>query len=121
MTDQPAAEPTPDRWFVRECPHAYGDIEVVLGDDFTIYIPLKAIDWNDAKRWRMKNHAKLIAAAPATAAERDRLVKVNEGLVKALEALLRETELAGNANADDYGWPTVIPQARAALDEARKL
>jgi hypothetical protein len=66
-----------------------------------------------------KANAYFIAAAPATAAERDRLREVNAELVRTLEALLHETELAGNANADDYGWPTVVPQARAALATAR--
>ncbi len=112
MTDQPAA-PTPgpyttDPDFLHE---------VVLGADGVM-----VADCNILPRDENINraNARLFAASWATAAERDRLVKVNEGLVKALEALLRETELAGNANADDYGWPTVIPQARAALDEARK-
>lgn len=41
-------------------------------------------------------------------------------LLTALEALLKEVEAAGNANADDYGWPTVVPQARAAIAMVRK-
>ncbi len=41
-------------------------------------------------------------------------------LVTALEALLKETELAGIADAKDYGWPTVVPQARAALAKAHE-
>jgi hypothetical protein len=50
-------------------------------------------------------NARLIAAAP--------------DLLAALEGLLNEVEKAGNANADDYGWPTVVPQARAAIAKAR--
>ena len=39
-------------------------------------------------------------------------------LLAALEALLKEVEAAGNANAGDYGWPTVVPQAGAAIAAA---
>ena len=70
---QSTAAPTLEEWFVRDHPNAHGDIEVVLGNDFKIYIPLRASDWDDAKRSHMRNHARLIAAAPETAAERDRL------------------------------------------------
>ena len=51
-------------WHVKPCPTAPGDIDVHLGDDFRIYIPLQATNWDDAKRARMKSHATLIAAAP---------------------------------------------------------
>ncbi len=44
---------------------------------------------------------------------------INADLLAALEALLNEVEAAGNATADDYGWPTVVPQARAAIAKAR--
>ena len=47
------------------------------------------------------------------------LKTINADLLAALEALLKEVEAAGNANADDYGWPTVVPQARAAIAKAR--
>ena len=50
-------------------------------------------------------NARLIAAAP--------------DLLAALEKLLNEVEAAGNATADDYGWPTVVPQARAAIARAK--
>ena len=48
-----------------------------------------------------------------------RLRAINADLLAALEALLNEVEQAGNANADDYGWPTVVPQARAAIAKAK--
>ena len=51
-------------WRVQDCPHAYGDIEVLLGDDFRIYIPLVATDWSPEKKLRMKACAHLLAAAP---------------------------------------------------------
>ena len=102
------AAPTLEEWFVRDHLNAHGDIEVVLGNDFKIYIPLRASDWDDAKRSRMRNHARLIAAAPATAAERDRLVVVNEGLVKALEFFFQaidEEWLVRNIEKDaDSDW-----------------
>lgn len=39
-------------------------------------------------------------------------------LLAALEAMLNEVERAGNA-IYDYGWPTVVPQARAAIAKAK--
>ncbi len=55
---------TPGPWRVQDCSHAYGDIEVILGDDFKIYIPLMATDWSPEKKLRMKASAHLLAAAP---------------------------------------------------------
>lgn len=79
---------TPGPWKVQPAPFAPGDIQVVLQDDFRIYIPLMATDWDDAKRQLMRANAKLIAAAPETAAERDTLKAINAELLEALEALL---------------------------------
>ena len=56
--------------------------------------------------------------APAVEANA-RLIAASPDLLTALEALLNEVEHAGNANADDYGWPTVVPQARAAIARAK--
>ena len=119
---QPAekrAEHSPDKWFVRDCPHAYGDIEVVLGNDFTIYIPLKATDWDDAKRSRMRGHANLIAAAPDTAAERDRLKAANAELVSALGSVLPLADAAaGNVREDRLvERATVVYRAALAKQE----
>ena len=50
-------------------------------------------------------NGELIAAAPE--------------LYEALDKLLHEILEAGFASASDYGWPKVIPAARAALAKAR--
>lgn len=60
-------------------------------------------DYHD--RDQGKNDARLIAATPE--------------LYEALTALLREVKKAGFESAHDYGWPTVIPAADAALAKAR--
>ena len=112
MTEQ-RAKPPQDCWFVRDCPQIYGDIEVVLGADFKIYIPLMATDWDDAKRSRMKDHARLIAGAPETAAERDRLAK-------ALVELFHTDELTRKDEYCSSGFVKVRNEVRALLDEARK-
>lgn len=53
---------------------------------------------------RMADHATLTAAAP--------------DLVEALQLLLKEMELSGNAGSKDYGWPVAITKSRAALAKA---
>lgn len=57
-------EHTPGPWTVTETKHVPGDIDVNLGDDFRIYIPLMAKNWDHAKRIRMKANAYSIAALP---------------------------------------------------------
>lgn len=49
-------------------------------------------------------NARLIAAAP--------------DMLASLKLLLRETELSGNAGSADYGWPTCVLAARAAIAKA---
>jgi hypothetical protein len=74
----------------------------------------------------MERYALLFAAAPATAAERDRLKVVNEGLVKALEDAEREMKIAHNHVSPTmqpgiyHNLKRSITLARAALDEAHK-
>jgi hypothetical protein len=60
----------------------------------------------------LKRNARLIAAAPETAAERDRLREVNAELVAALSELLAEAEEFHNPHTE--GWN----MARAALAKA---
>ena len=119
MTEHPHAEPTPGPWKIiwpgDELASPSLKYPNVVGDG--LWTVAHILGGSHLER---RANAHLIAASWETAAERDRLVKVNERLVEALKALLHETELSGNANADDYGWPTVVPQARAALAEAQQ-
>ncbi len=48
-----------------------------------------------------------------------RLILAAPELYEALALLLRETELAGLADARDYGWPNAILATRAALAKVR--
>lgn len=60
--------------------------------------------------------ARLIAAAPETAAERDRLKAVNAELLAALQAMTEE--LAALAESG-YAYPHLIARARAAIAKAQ--
>ena len=98
MTDQPAAQPTPDR--------AAFDLD-------ELQARRKPFDG----QLSVKNIDRLFVAVEATAAERDRLVKVNEGLVAVIRAAqqLRAVQVRPVA-----GWAAWGMSARAVLDEARK-
>ena len=60
---------------------------------------------------------RLIAAAPETAAERDRLKAVNAELVVALRAVVAEYDSWMGYNDDGFNVPT-IEAARAAIAKA---
>jgi hypothetical protein len=66
-----------------------------------------------------EGHWQLAACQGPNGTANARLIAAAPDLLAALEGLLNEVEKAGNANADDYGWPTVVPQARAAIAKAR--
>ena len=113
MTDQPAAEPTPGPWKAchdGECPCGQiwsipSDVPVatVVGDKKHL-VALVHDDWGDDAeliygslgREAQRANARLIANAPATAAEHDRLLAVNEGLMALLQEALPHVEQMGN-------------------------
>ena len=66
-------------------------------------------------------HARLIAAAPETAAERDRLKAINAELLTALEALcdLMPQTRPGNMQSDEYHIWLQADKARAAIAKAQ--
>ena len=115
------AEPTPEKWFVRDCPQVYGDIEIVLGDDFTIYIPLMATDWDDAKRARMRDHARLIAASHETAAERDRLLVSNGELWRELDVALTFVVVWAATYKSSHELDETHPQHQEIIDSMKAV
>lgn len=66
-------------------------------------------------------HAHLIAAAPETAAERDKLKAINEDLIQALESLcgLMPQTRPGNMRSDEYRIWLQADKARAAIAKAQ--
>ena len=79
MTDQPHAAPTPGPWHVSKAGY-----HTIFNDDEVIVADCDSLDPRHPPADQIEANARLIAAAPATAAERDRLLAVNEGLVGAL-------------------------------------
>ena len=117
MTDQPAAQPTPWEWVRVE------DAGCVT--EWTLEGPdVLCRFWHDKPP---SDHALLLAAAPNTAAERDRLVKVNErlagALALALSAFDNSLRSAGTSTAGFIATRKLMNKAeaaaRAALAEAR--
>ena len=51
----------------------------------------------------------------------DSIIDYAKKLENALTLLLKETELSGNGNATDYGWPNALKAAREALGHSTKL
>lgn len=119
MTDQPDAAPTLDGWMLHDMEFA----TVVTAEKPGLFIAL----CDSAAFTRKENlaHAELIAAAPETAAERDRLKVVNEGLVALLREALPHVKSMANSLTLMTG-PIVGPvdrlasEIQAALDEARQ-
>ncbi len=124
MIDQPpsTAAPTPGPWEACER-GAYSDFDgnsrVILGSDRRIAVVQHSGTPED------EANTLLIAAAPETAAERARLVVVNEGLVALLQEALPHVEAMANSLTIMTG-PIVGPvdrlasEIQTALDEARK-
>ena len=115
MTDQPAA-PTPGPWRAKQQRWNHWTIHDQGIKQIATCIAGTSRRQPDIDE--VKANARLIAAAPAAAAERDRLKMVNEGLVKALETL---RPMCGAPH--DYTIADVWKAQRfadAALDEARK-
>ncbi len=107
MTDQPHAEPTPGPWFVENHKIWHEGGLACIAEVFAGI--LGGSDSSDLSEAQEAN-ARLIAAAPATAAERDRLVKALEDIVKGTHRCKSAGEL--------FAWAQNI--ARAVLDEAQK-
>ena len=107
---------TPGPWHVEADPdnkgkHPYHDTRFITtgyGDNWQ-WIATLSDHPNQAA------NARLIAAAPETAAERDQLREVNADLLAALEAV--DHAFITNDNAAMQG---AIRQARAAIEKARK-
>jgi hypothetical protein len=108
MSDQPPAAPTPGPW------------KLIWYNNATYPFPL-SVHTEDDCYWIARDgttsseaNARLIVAAPETAAERDRLVMVNAVLFKVLNEAY-DALLTSPAT-----YEHVLPRIRAALDEARK-
>lgn len=128
MTDQPVAAPTPGPWYWESVKNpGFIPEHTLVGPDVLCRY------WHDKPP---SADALLIAAAPDTAAERDRLLVKNAGLVKALEGIpLSEESCHGrggryfcphcgeygeNPHAIHHNNGCFVPTIRAVLDEARK-
>ncbi len=127
MTDQSAAQPTPWYWESVKDP-GYIHEHTLEGPDVLCRY------WHDIPP---SADALLIAAAPETAAERDRLAASNERLVNALQGVpLSQESCWGRSEArhycpdcGEYGETPLairhnddccVPAIRAALDQARQ-
>ena len=128
MTDQPAAAPTPGPWewdagdIGQDYPASYCDVFVDGGNLIIAQV-------NDRFSREIGHaNARLIAAAPDTAAERDRLKVKNEGLVKALESVEGQFDSTahrygcecGGSNPPHDSCAETRRKVLAALAEARK-
>lgn len=131
MTDQPAAAPTPERWgIMNDGPIGDGKPWTAYGEAAPGLTICSTHNTEPVCRvlgylQPVEAYAALIAAAPETAAERDRLKVVNEGLVALLRDALPHVEGVANALTIMTG-PVVGPVDRlaseisAALAEAHK-
>jgi len=89
---------------------------IIYGDERRIPIAELDADDNEAR-----GNACLIAAAPETAAERDRLREVNAEMLAALREVLREIDACvddGSLSRDAVEHTTAIMFARAAIAKA---
>lgn len=102
------AEPTPGPWIFEElCAVNDGDGYVLLTEGSRVEICHHGGAYSmGLPREEVLANARLIAAAPDTAAERDRLKAANVELAKTLEGL--SSELAGWLTTADAGLPAVI-------------
>ncbi len=117
MTEHPHAEPTPGPWEVAT--HSGGDgheIDIQKPNGGGWFLRLSPgyafAEFPDPEEVKAEFEAnvRLIAAAPETAAERDRLVKALEDIVRGNQRCRTATQL--------MAWAQDI--ARTALAEARK-
>ncbi|HZZ77143.1 MAG TPA: hypothetical protein VFE62_01410 [Gemmataceae bacterium] len=81
----------------------------------TMPSPMNAVDWSA--------NARLIAAAPETAAERDRLKEINAELTQVLEELLpyaeQEAQSLSECNKRDGDCEDEMNECNAWIDKAR--
>ena len=143
MTDQPAAEPTPGPWEWSVHDHSMATLHGpdMMRDHVLAVGPCRAcIERVKDGEWKWGRcttptevNANLLAASWATAAERDRLKVVNEGLVTALAAVPQASRdrdggfvcphcfaRADEANDMPHDPDCYVLVVRAALVEARK-
>jgi len=81
-------------------------------------IPKDSDDWGEALICETAGNvenARLIAAAPETAAERDRLKAQNAELLEALEDVIRWNDIS----LLDHEWPAIVDGARKAILKAK--
>ena len=120
MTDQPAAQPTP-RFTVKDI----DDITRAVSNGYHTrndYPPFNADIFRD--RFDFEEYIYRVMsemAALETAAERDQLVKVNEGLADALEKMMASIHAMREGDAPPLNlWQELWDEARAVLGEAAK-
>ncbi len=78
-------------------------------------------DGNEIASAVLKTHARLIVAAPETAAERDRLKEINAELLEALEAMVNMTVATMNQRDFAYSLSTAaFDSARTAIAKAKQ-
>lgn len=120
MTTETKAQHTPGPWYTRFCRRAGGKSTWEIRHD-------AGHQWHVADVYGISDgektyghgfaeaNARLIAAAPETAAERDRLREVNAELVAALESALKSLEIDG----PDSAAAVLRTDARAAIAKAK--
>lgn len=124
------AKHTPGPWTVaesftpgyRKCPAIQAN-EPKSGEMFELCVIFGEDDDAVATPMAQAN-ARLIAAAPETAAERDRLREVNADMLAALKGLRPIIEAAESNASGNLEWPRVsarINAARAAIAKAEAL
>ena len=121
MTDHPHAEPT-------TCPYKLSLGGVVTAHwsnaDWPIARFHVKLPWHEDRyksACEAEANASLFVNAPATAAERDRLVKVNERLADVLEKMMAGIHAMREGDVPPLKlWQELWDEARAALAEAQK-
>lgn len=125
MTKQPHAAPTPGPWTLETVKTSCGICHKIGPFPWTDTEKNHACVYvDDRMAWKhgpeLLANAHLIAAAPETAAERDKLVEALEILVNELEPWLDDGWKSGICLGDCANLHTAQRKARAALAEARK-
>lgn len=121
MQDENPAQHTMGKWTYRRCPKP----EAITDSCDHPYL----VEYNDGEYEgvlaivqtdRAEANARLIAAAPETAAKLERMEKLCGELVEALGALAQCTSMAGPAGTTAYIISDArMQQARAAIERAR--
>jgi hypothetical protein len=102
---------TPGPW------HYQPELNLVSGDDWTVcYIP--TVERRDYRRGEEEANARLIAAAPEIAAERDRLHQVNADLVEALKLAIDDLYHLTGRMEDAGSYDHTINQGNVAIAKA---